>query len=151
MSKFIPASEWCRKTGDQNCHACDNVDCGDNTAPSVIKMRREIADLRAALVAKGIDPDMLAEANQLHAKVRSLESRNGVMAGQLKKAEILSRDLLRKNQEMANDLSDRCNELADLREAVADAVIVIGRDQHRLKDVVDSVMTADAMKKGGGD
>lgn len=148
MSKFISASEWCEKTHEQNCHACENVDCNDNTSPSVIKMRREIVELRAALVAKGIDPDLLGEAKRLEAKVRALEERNRRMAAAIKRADTVTKDLLRKNEELAMDLSDRANELADLREAVADAVIIIGREKHRLKEVVDSVQAAEALKDG---
>jgi len=149
--KFISASEWCQKTHEQNCHACDNADCGDNVTPSIVKMRQVEVDLRADLVSRGIDPDLLKEVNRLESKVRSLETRNGVMAGELKKAEILSRDLLRKNDELAADLSDRANELADLREAVADAVILFGRGakEHKLSDMVDAVKTAETMREGG--
>ena len=146
MSKFISASEWCRKTQEQNCHACESADCNDNTTPSILKMRKEIIEMRAALVAKGIDPDLLMETERLNAKVRALEERNRRMSSDLKRARTVTNDLLRKNDDLSMDLSDRANELADLREAVADAVIVIGREKYRLKEVVDSVQAAEALK-----
>lgn len=36
---YISPTELCHKFQVQNCHFCDNIDCGDNTNPIVEKLR----------------------------------------------------------------------------------------------------------------
>lgn len=45
---FLAPSEICKKYNIQNCHFCDDIDCGDNTS----KAKKMIASFEA--VIKGI-------------------------------------------------------------------------------------------------
>jgi hypothetical protein len=53
-AKFVAASDYCHKTGEQNCHACENAYCGDNMTPSIAQLRVQIkrAEAKLAMLEK---------------------------------------------------------------------------------------------------
>jgi hypothetical protein len=38
----FPVSAYCRATGDQRCHICEDADCGDNRTPSIERLREQL-------------------------------------------------------------------------------------------------------------
>ena len=38
---MLSPSEYCHRHSVQNCHACENADCGDNTTPSIARLKVE--------------------------------------------------------------------------------------------------------------
>jgi len=150
MTKFLSASEWCDKTREQNCHACENANCGDNTTPSIVELKGQIRDLHDLLQKEGIDPNLGLQKIQLAKKIRILDRRNARMASDLNQQRTVVKDLMEKNSDLAFDLATRGEELAALRDAVADAIVVIGNERHSLKEVTDAVQTAKALKEGNG-
>lgn len=46
-------SEICRKSGEQNCHICENADCGDNTNSTIAALKTKLRNLEWA-IAKSV-------------------------------------------------------------------------------------------------
>jgi len=150
---FMSASKWCQRHKEQNCHACEDAACGDNTTPSILALREQIDDLHKIVRENGIDPDLALKNLQLEKKIQILDRRNLRMKADLHQQNVAVKDLLKKNSQISFDLADQREELEATRKAIADAVLVFGEDAResvRLKDLVESVRTADAMKGGKG-
>lgn len=47
-----PVSVICRRTGMQWCHICEDARCGDNQNPTIVKLKRELDELRRAAKPK---------------------------------------------------------------------------------------------------
>lgn len=147
----MSASKWCQRHREQNCHECENAACGDNTTPSIVALREEIDGLRRSCEELGIDPNLAMTKIQLEKKIQILERRNQKTTADLHQQQKVVRDLMDKNAEVAFDLADTKEELEATRQAIADAVLAFGEDAReavRLKDMVDSVRTAEAIKDG---
>jgi len=134
----MPMSEHCRKTGEQNCHLCENANCDDNTNPSIVRLKAEKADAlreRDAIIQAMKDtpsnPD-LAAANVIIKKYRQ----------DLKYVE----DLRRRAEKQRDEIADECQrfgaKLDDLEKVVMEALITIGGKTIPLKEMVDAVKTA---------
>jgi hypothetical protein len=149
MGNFMSASKWCQRYKEQNCHECERAECGDNTTPSILELRKQVDELHQIVRENGIDPDLARKNIQLEKKIEILERRNLKVKGDLHQQQGVVRDLMDKNADLAFDLADTKEHLEATRQAIADAVLAFGEDARervRLKDLVDSVRTADAMR-----
>jgi regulator of replication initiation timing len=49
QSTTLSPSQVCAKFHVQACFSCDRADCGDNTTPSIIALRAELAEAKAVV------------------------------------------------------------------------------------------------------
>jgi len=50
-------SQVCREDSVQNCHACEAANCGDNTTPAVVELRRSAERWRQRALSPHLDGD----------------------------------------------------------------------------------------------
>jgi len=141
----MPMSEHCRKTGEQNCHLCENADCNDNMTPSILRLKvclaeatREREEIIRAARGQTTDPEV-AKANSV---IRSLTQEAKVVREQLRRAE-------KQKDEIADECRGFGAKLDSLEKVVVEALVTFGGRTVPLKEMVDAVRTARVI--GGSD
>lgn len=131
-------SEHCRKTGEQNCHLCENADCNDNTTPSIARLKSDLADARSEraeiiMVTKDATSDKFSAASSVVIRKLTQESK-------------VDKEMRRRAEKQRDEIADDCQrfgaKLDDLEKVVVEALITIGGKTVPLKEMVDAVKTA---------
>jgi len=145
MPNFVEqVSEFCRRTGQQNCHICEDADCGDNENPSITRLRAELAK-----VQKVRDELIQIIEEHGHNSPDAPRLASDVMVKSLKQDLKIAKEMQRRAEKQAREIADQCqksgSELEQLKRVVMEAIITIGGKTIPLKEMVDAVKVAGAI------
>lgn len=131
-------SEHCRKTGEQNCHLCENADCNDNTTPSIARLKYELANAieereEIIQVTKDKTSDKFSAASSVVIRKLTQESK-------------VDKEMRRRAEKQVEEIADQCqkfgSKLDRLEKVVVEALVTFGGKTIPLKEMVDAVKTA---------
>lgn len=131
-------SEYCHKTGEQNCHLCENADCNDNTTPSIARLKQWLANAieereEIIQVTKDATSDKFSAASSVVIRKLTQESK-------------VDKEMRRRAEKQVEEIADQCQEfgskLDNLEKVVMEALITIGGKTIPLKEMVDAVKMA---------
>ena len=75
-------AEHCARTQEQNCHHCENADCGDNTTPGIVALKAELADARSLMVHMlQANVEGVQERDDLRARLAAAERNLAMLHG----------------------------------------------------------------------
>ena len=134
----MPMSEHCQKTGEQNCHICENADCNDNTTPSIIRLKQDLAN------ATKVREEIIQAANDPTSDPRIAKT-NSVIKSLTQEAKI-ARLMQQRAEKQVVEIADQCQKfgarLDSLEKVVVEALVTFGGKTIPLKEMVDAVKAA---------
>lgn len=142
---YESVSEHCRKTGEQNCHLCENADCNDNTTPSIARLKSDLADARSEraeiiMVTKDATSDKFSAASS-------------VIIRRLMQDAKIDKEMRWRAEKQVEEIADQCQEFGRKLEAiervVLEALVTFGGKTVPLKEMVAAIKVAKVI--GGKD
>jgi predicted translin family RNA/ssDNA-binding protein len=140
---YESVSSNCYRTGQQNCHICENADCGDNTTPDIVRLREDLAaaqkereEIIRAAKHSTTDPK-LAAAN--------------VVIKNMKQDLKIAKEMLKRAEKQRDEIADECQKMGarldEMEKVVVEALVTFGGKTIPLKEMVDAVKTAKIIGK----
>jgi chromosome segregation ATPase len=134
----MPMSEHCRKTGEQNCHLCENADCTDNTNASIMYLKSELKKVKE-------EHEVILQVVRDHSSDPAVAAANVVIKN-LKLDLNYAKEIMQRAEKQRDEIADECQrfgaKLDSLEKLVVEALITIGGKTIPLKEMVDAVKTA---------